>query len=260
MCVFVAGLMVVFFPTQLPAQKSAESVTTRIIDSQEVDLGDRSIIYNRVETPKLKTEEIKATSVKAEAVPMTAADEAAQKAWEAKSHYSLSLSVTVYDGNFSELRWWEDGQENIVWSNVNFLQFVALGDLETEGAYYWLMVWGWETTSEEMEAFNAEAKLPGEVVPLPPSELPVLGKAGPKWMAEGKLSDAASRAMEDFHEYCHLHGASMSERYKRQLAEAKASEEWVKANPPVPQDTIINFFPIRSVHAPKMLPVEETRR
>jgi hypothetical protein len=29
-------------------------------------------------------------------------------------------------------------------------------------------------------------------------------------------------------------------------AVAKAHEEWIKAHPPVPQDTVVNFFPIRS--------------
>ncbi len=231
-----------------------------MLDSQEVQVGDHSIFYNRIETPKLKPEAVKTDPVPAEPVRMTAQEEEELRKWEAKFQYSPFFSVTVFDGAFSEIRWWDDGQENVVWSNVNFLHFPPFGDLETENAYYTVMVWGWETTREEMRALNAQAKSPLEMMALPPKELPPLGKAGPKWMAEGKLSEAAVRAMEDFHEYYHLHGVAMAEEYKRREAEAKAHEEWVKAHPPTPQDTIVNFFPIRSVHAPKTVPVEEKTR
>lgn len=239
---------------------AVDAPSLKILDSQEVDLGDHKITYNRVEVPKLKPEAVKTISVPVDPVPMTAEEEAAMKAWESKFQEALFFGVVVYDGNYSEIRWWEDGQENVVWSNVNFLHFAPMPDLETDKAYYSLMLWGWETTSEEVRAMNAEAKSPLEMTALPPSELPPLGEAGPKWMAQGKLSEAAVRAMEDFHEYYHLHGVAMAEDYKRREAEAKAHEEWVKAHPPIPQDTTVNFFPIRSVHAPKIVPIEENIR
>lgn len=218
----------------------------KILDSQEVDFGDHKITYNRVETPLLKPEPIKLDLAPVEAVPMTAQEQVELRKWEAKFQYSVFLGVTVYDGQFSEVRWYEDGRENVVWSNINFMHFAPIGDLETDTAYYMVMVWGWETTSAEVKALNATAQSREELTPLPPDTLPPLGKAGPRWMAAGPLSENAKRAMNDFHEYYRLHGLEMAAAYKQREEEAKANEESLKAHPPIPQDTIVNFFPIRS--------------
>lgn len=209
-------------------------------------MGDHKIIYNRIEAPKLTPEAAKPVSVPSESVPMTAQEIEEVRKWEAKFQYSTFFSVMVFDGAFSEIRWCDDGHENIVWSNVNFLHFCPMSDLETETAYYTVMLAGSETTSEEVKASNAAANSPSEMTALPHKELPPLSKAGPKWMAEGKLSEAAERIMEDFHEYYQIHGAAMAEEYNRRVIEGKIQEEWVKAHPPVPQDTVVNFFPIHS--------------
>lgn len=220
--------------------------TARILDSQEVDLGNHKITYNRIETPELKAEPPKAAAAPVESVPMTPQEEEELRKWEAKSQDFLFLGVTVYDGQFSEVRWWEEGHENVVWSNVNFLHFTLLSDLETEKAYYWLMLWGWDTTTADVKAMNAEVQTREELTPLPPKALPPLAKAGPKWQAASPLSEGAKRAMHDFHEYYRKHGAQMVVDYARREAEAKASEAWAKAHPPIPPDTVINYFPIQS--------------
>lgn len=218
----------------------------KILDSQEVDLGNHKIIYNRVETPLLKPEPIKLALAPVESLPMTPQEEEELRKWQAKFQYSPFLGVTVYDGQFSEVRWYENGQENVVWSNINFMHFAPMGDLETDTAYYWIMLWGWETTTAEVKALNATAQSREELTPLPPETLPPLGKVGPRWMAAGPLSENAKRAMNDFHEYYRLHGREMAAAYRQREEEAKAHEEWVKAHPPIPQDTVVNFFPIRS--------------
>lgn len=216
----------------------------KILDSQEVDLGDHKIIYNRVETPKLKPKLKKAEAKPVEAVPLTAEDAAAMKVWEATFQYSLSLSVTVYDGKTSELRWTEDGHENVVWSNVNFLHFSQFTDLATKSANYWLMLCGSEITSEEVRALNAGAKSRGELIPLPPRGLPLLGWSGPQWIAAGKLTKGAIRAMKDFHEYYRVHGSEMAAEYGRRDAEEEAREAFERSNPLRPADSVVNFFPI----------------
>lgn len=230
------------FSQDIPASVSA----ARILDIQEVELENRKIIYNRIETPELKQESQKPAVAPVAAPAMSAQEEEELRIWEAKFQYSLCLSVTVYDGKVSELRWWEDGLENVVWSNINFMHFCPFWDLETTDAYYWLMVWGWETTTSEVLAMNAQAKTSEQLTHLPPVTLPSFEKAGPKWQAASRLSEGAKRAMNDFHEYYRKHGGQMAGAYARQEADAKAQEEWLKAHPPIPQDTIINYFPIRS--------------
>lgn len=216
-----------------------------MIESVEVDLGRRKITYNRAETPDLKPQPAPIQTERQEVAP-TAEDLAAIRAWEAKLHSSLFLSVTVFDGTFSELRWWDEGHENVVWSNVNFLHFSPFADLETKDAYYSVMLWGWETTSEEMRSLNALAKSPSEMIVLPPARLPALSAAGPRWIASGKLTEQAIRAMRDFHDYYRIHGSTLAADYHRREEEARAHEAWLRANPPQPKDTTVTFFPIKS--------------
>ncbi|MCX6970737.1 MAG: hypothetical protein NTV93_11405 [Verrucomicrobia bacterium] len=244
----VAICATVLVPTLGFSQETPEAVkSARILDTQEVDFGDRKITYNRVETPRLKPEPVVVAPVPVKPVPMTAPEEEELRRWEAKFQYSPFLGVTVYDGAFSEIRWWDDGQENVVWSNVNFLHFAPFSDLETDAAYYSVMLSGWETTTAEVRAMNAAAKSRAEMMPLPPATLPSLSQAGPKWQAASPLSEGAKRAMNDFHEYYRKHGAQMAVDYGRREEEARANEAWAKAHPPIPQDTVINYFPIRSV-------------
>jgi len=231
------------------AEELNASTSVRILDSQEVDVGDHTITYHRVETPVLKPEPVKLAPAPAEEVPMSAQEEEELRKWEAKFQCSLFLSVAVYDGAFSELRWWGDGQENVVWSNVNFLHFAPFADLDTGEAYYSILLWGWETTAADVRAMNAEARTSEELMPCPPANLPLLAKAGPKWQAASPLSEGAKRVMEDFHEYYRKNGSQMAVDYAKRVEETSAREEWAKAHPPVPQDTVINYFPIRSVQA-----------
>ena len=231
--------------------KNAMSAPVVILDTQEVELGDRKITYHRVETPLLKPEPVKLAAAPVEEVPMTAEEEAEWRKWEAKFQYYPFFGVTVYDGKYSEIRWRDEEQENVAWSNVNFLHFCPLGDLETESAYYMVMLMGWETTTKEVLELNASAQSSMELTPLPPATLPLLVKAGPKWQAAGPLSENAKRAMNDFHEYYRIHGTQMAVDYAKREADAKAHEEWVKAHPPIPQDTVITYFPIRSTKAAK---------
>jgi len=116
---------------------------------------------------------------------MTPQEETELRKWEAKFQYSPFLGVTVYDGQFSEVRWWDDGQENVVWSNVNFLHFAPMGDLETDTSYFWIMLCGSETTSEQVRALNAEAASPLEITALPPKSYHHSAKLAPNGWRKG---------------------------------------------------------------------------
>lgn len=228
------------------AMSGSASVSLKVLDSQEVDLGDRKIIYNLVETPKLKPESVAISPVAdAEAAVVPAVLEQ-HEGWTAKAQESYFFSVTVYDRNFSEVRWWEDRKENVVWSNVNFLHFGSFADVETPRACYSVMLRGWETSTAEARTFNATAQSYLGQMALPPAGLRRLVKVGPQWIAATSVSENAQRVMNDLHEYYRKHGAKLAADYAKAEADAKAHEAWTKANPPVPQDTIINFFPIRS--------------
>ena len=78
----------------------------RVLDSQEVILGSRSIIYNRVETPPLLPQPAPAEKATAPTIEhvSTAEKLAEMWRWEAMNHVSLFLSCTVYDDRLTEVR------------------------------------------------------------------------------------------------------------------------------------------------------------
>jgi len=107
--------------------------TARVIDSQAVVLGDRSITYNRIEAPVLKPLGKSAPQPGEEAVEYvpTAAELAEMRRWESMSYETLSGSATVFQGLGTEFRIWTEGGEVVVLSSVGF-NFLKQG--EREGA------------------------------------------------------------------------------------------------------------------------------
>ncbi len=207
-------------------------------------MGDHKIIYNRVEPPELKPEEPKVEPLPPSAVDPSASAEIEE--WETKREEWLGIDVTVYDGKFSEVRWYAEGHVITIWSNVNFMHFSSMADFETPDAIYGMMVTGWDVTTKEAEAQNAQATTPAEIMPFPPRSLRTLAKVGPQWQPVGVISREATEVMNDLHAYYRKHGTKMAREYEQRIAEAEAREAWEKKHPTKPQDTIINFFPIRS--------------
>lgn len=237
---------------------AAQADEARILDSQEVDLGDRKIIYNLVETPALRPAESAPPVSPIEAVPMTAQEADELRRWEAKRKYAAFFWVTVYDGKFSEVRWWDAGRECVIWSNVDFLDLPPFAEIETDAAFYSLMLIGWETTTSEVRRLNASAHTAAEVMPLPPASLQGPRKTKPRWIAAGPMSEDAKRAMDDLHEYFRLHRTRLTEEAALREEQAAAFEEWKTLHPATPQDTVVNFFPIRSATL-KNKPAEATK-
>jgi hypothetical protein len=62
----------------------------------------------------------------------------------------------------------------------------------------------------------------------------------------GPLPDEALLGLEALHVYFDAHRARIIEEAARREAAQAAREQWLKDHPPVPKDTVINFWPIRS--------------
>jgi len=109
----------------------------RVIDSQVVDLGDRTITYNRIEAPVLKPL-VKLAPLPAgdavEYVP-TAAELAEMRRWESLRYEAFSGSATVFKGLGTEFRIWTEGGEVVVLSSIGFNFLNCLWGFEREGIY-----------------------------------------------------------------------------------------------------------------------------
>jgi len=236
---------------------------TRILDSLEIDLGDRSIFYNRIEPPILKP------WVKQEAAPSEAsvvyvptAEEVAEEQRFASLRYEgVVVHAAVYVGRGSELRMWTELGEVVALSSVDFRLFEMLFDFEGEGVSYSTFCMQYSWTREELAEWRREdptATWPVEYRAFP-AELGGMSRFEVISAPRGQAGEAAIEALEALHAYHDANRkalvAAFAEREKARLAyEQEVADR--KANPPPPQDTVITYFPIRSVYAPKGVNIE----
>lgn len=231
----------------------------RVLDSQEVILGPRSIIYNRVETPALLPQpapaEEKSTAPAVDPTP-TAEELAEIQRWDAINHVTLFLSCTVYDDQLTEVRFRHGDSDITFWSTVNFHYLSQLFDLQTKDTYYFIMMGIGDSTTEELRQQNAELRRSGrsDLLSTPPADLLDASKAQRQsaWRitSKGTVPPEAQRAIADLHAHFDANrDALIAARAERKAAWA-AHEQWLKDNPPQPKDTVVQFFPIRSSHSP----------
>lgn len=215
-------------------QDAKSGLTLRVLDSVEVDYGDHSVFYNRVATPPLKP--VWQKPVVPPYVP-TAEEIARAERIDAKREVNLWLSCTVFDGQFTEMRIPQDGQEVVIQSSIDFNLLAQGFDLETADSFYSLFMGLGDVTREEFTGVWPERLL---------AEAAKSGVS--KWQVVSKLQPTADtvRTIEDIHRYFDAHRESLIAQKAQRDAAQKAYEEWIKANPPVPEDIVINYFSIPS--------------
>lgn len=241
-----------------PAQEMQEPPELRVLDSQEIDLGSRSIIYNRVETPVLKPQPVpveKPTTPVAEYEP-TPEELEEMRRWEALDYVSLFLNCTVYDGRLTQVSFRQGESDVVFWSTVNFHYLSHLFDLLTEDTYYTLFLSVGDSTMEEFNEQNKEF-LQSKSRDLGSSGLGDLLKtdtAAPAsaWRitSKGPVPAEVVRTIEDIHSYFDTNRETLIAQHAEREAARLAQEQWLRDNPPQAKDTVIQFFPIQSDHSP----------
>ena len=141
------ALLALGMVTQAFAAEPSTLDNARILESVEVDYGDHSVFYNRVEAPALKPE---ATRPVAAPAPAPTAEEIARaERLAAKREVNLWLSCTVFGGRFTEVRVPQDGEEVVIQSSIDFNLLAQGLDLETEDSYYNLFMGVGDASREE---------------------------------------------------------------------------------------------------------------
>lgn len=231
------------------AQESSEAVkTARILDSQEVDLGNRKITYNRIETPALKpqpTPEAAPVTTAKEYVP-TAEELAEIRHWESLRYEYLGGSATVFDGVGTEFRLWTPEGEAVALSSIDFNFLQCLWDLEREGVYYSVFFFAFGYLPEEFaEAKKSEPEWAAQFGEFP-KEAAGMSRFTVVSAPKGEAGEKAIQALEDLHAYFDENRRQLRAAYEESEKARIAQEEWVKAHPPQPVSTTITYFPIRS--------------
>ncbi len=236
----------------LDAPHNNEISQFRVHESLEVDLGNRKITFNRIEPPVLKLRQIvldKPPAVAATPVQLTPEEQAEALRWEQMDYQTFYPSATAYEGKGSEVFvWTQDGGVRFL-SSIDFRYFQPVYGFEGEGVYYstFFMLELWTEVAVE------EAKLedPSLAIEYPnfPQEVDGVSQFEVISPTPGEENEKAIAAMEALHSYYDQDRTKLIKEYQDAEAARIVHEQWLKNNPPIPQDTVINYFPIRSDHA-----------
>lgn len=217
-CHRLAALSVLFCHTlPLCAQD-----TLKVLSTTAVDLGARSIIYQRVEPPK-------AAATAAPAVAPATATPAAPRILTKR----LSLATTVHDRRFTELRWEHAGAEYRAWSSIDFNHIRSVPQFEVDGVRYAL----------HFGIGNEAGKSPPVPAGLAAGGAPA---AFILVQAPAQPEPAALAGIAALHRYYAAHKGELIATWELNEAARIAHEAWQKAHPPVPRDTVIQFWPKKS--------------
>jgi hypothetical protein len=254
--VVLLGISTLATVAQVP-QQNLPLKQGNILDSLEVDLGDRSIFLNRIEPPVLKpwVKPVAAAVESALVYEPTADELAEEKRLSALRYEWINLEAAVYVGQGTEIRMWTEQGEVVALSSIDFRIFDWLLHFEAEGVYYNLFCMAHSWTKQELAEWWKED---------PTAEWPVKYQAFPQVKEgisrfevlsapAGKAGEAALEAMEALHAYHDANRKALMAGFEaREEARLifEAEEAVRKANPEPPKDTVISYFPIRSVYAP----------
>ena len=221
-----------------PVQEARPALKPQVIEAVEVKLPDRSVFYQRVAPPNPPPPRPPAP----EPQPLSPAEQAAADTRAKKKFEVLMISATVYDRRVTELRWYVGAREYRAWSNVDFNFLAGQGEIETEDSVFMLLM---AISNENAEAAAARKELPAaESFSAKRSEYLLEGD-----VKESPLPEALA-PLDALHTYYDANRERLAEEYIRREAERIAREQWQKEHPPVPQDTVITFWPKKSRNYP----------
>lgn len=233
-------------PDAVSAQTTS-SISFQVLKSWKADFGSHSITYNRVVAPILPA---------ATPTPTPAPQSPEYLQWlqieDQKSSQIVNLSATVYDHQYTELRWVENNQTFLAFSNIDFNYFRGTTGCETADTIY--------TYNFGIGDYCSEAVPQGDTVTLNG-----LAQAS-VWLTNLSISPASpsayiivqgspsgttmSSALDVMHAYFDANRVQLIQAYQQRMASNAAQLQWAKDHPPVQKDTVVNFWPKASATNP----------
>lgn len=222
--------------TQAHGAEPQAAPSFTVIESQQVDYGDHSVYYNRVETPSLKPKTIsQQTTPAVKAVTLSTAEQEAIRKAESIRYVTVMIDAMVYTDKTTILRWWEDGKEYVYRSNVDFNYLRSLCFFDTAKTSYFLLICVSDAGTLPVE-YSLKAPLPP--ITARPQFTPLV--------ADKQSKREVTEFLLDLHAYYTAHKEQLIVAYQAEEKARIAKEEWDKAHPPKPKDITIQYFPIRS--------------
>ena len=156
-----------------------------------------------------------------------------------KQYSVLSLSATVYDHQFTALRWYDGTAPGLqAYVNLDFTYFSGVTTLETADTVYDLIFGlGTDTASSLSQAGQ----------PLPDFSAVPAGHSGYQIVAgDPNAHPDAIAALNALCAYYDANSAQMIAAYNQQQAYNTAYQQWQQAHPQPTPNTVINFWPVKS--------------
>lgn len=226
------------------AERQSKRQNFHVLQRRKMDLGDRSLILERVAKPNLPQRPPKPTPV-----AQTPAEQAAMLE-EYENTVWISLSAVVYDNYgvpITHLRWQYDGNSYEAWSEADFTYFRTVPEFSVEGKQYRIAMTIFNESVEEMDKRKRAALADGMILNLP--EIPTLPTTDEMMSEYFVVSDDPSifeneeafTPIDDAHQY---YDANLDELQVR-LANRKAlnaAQKRHEATNPKSKDTTLTYW------------------
>ena len=213
-----------------PPTQTQTDIQFRVVEQTQFDLGDHKLIVNRVAPPVLRKQRAVGTPPPP---PLSAEAVQIELRKQSKKSAVLFLSATVYDREVTQLSWFGEGGECRAFSNIDFNFLNGLGEIETDDTVYTILL---GLGNESRAAAAAQIPFLNQFSPTR-AEYFVVGENGTPATVE------ALAGLDALHTYYNANRVKLAEDYKKREATRVKRETWLKAHPPVPRDTVINFWP-----------------
>ena len=222
----------------LPAQTGTSATTItpvvfKTLYQSKFNLSNRSVFFNIVEPPVLP---IRPAPTPPPEPVLTPAEQQAELLREQKEWKSLCFSATVYNHRITEITWGNQGQYR-VYSNIDFCHFSHLMEVETDttvfSVFYFLFDQTWEAEPDIAARLPASSTFPQGTFSY------IVDNTCTPPLAE----DLAW--LNAIHSYYTANSTQLAADYQKRVIEWQSQELWKKTHPPVPQNTVMNFWPIK---------------
>lgn len=214
-------------------------INFQILQTSSINLGNRSAIYNLVAPPVLPPPPAPAPPPP----PLTAEEIQALEAQPQKKSVVLFLSATVFNRQVTQLRWSDENGLHTAFSNIDFNYFSGPSGFETTATSYFLFMGLGNQTREEAGASSVQVP-PLSQFSATASQYSVVENSTNPPTAE------SLKALDDMHTYFDANRQQMIDSYNKRVTDQAARAQWLLDHPPVPHDTVINFWPVKSTNYP----------
>jgi hypothetical protein len=231
-----------FTPPPPPAPKALPAFTVEATATQRV--ANHKVVMVRVVDPKLPDPPAPPPPMTPEQLDaLRASPEWQQRVRTHKEARMLFLTAHVYDHQWSRISWFGPGpfaRPFAAWSNVDFNHFAALSGFDARGVRHVLLL-----GLGNIDTTQTKKRLETSGQPYRPPQIPALPRDKSAFvLVEGDPDDADGmapiRALHEIHQGHRDQLVALCADLERARV---ARAAWYRARPPVPQDTVIHFWP-----------------